>query len=569
MTIFEKPSPNCSDEGYYRYEVVGDNTCIMSRAGTRKVVYVKKVPVRGVTLTVGIFFDGTGNNWTNGNDLRIAYGNCSNMVGEERAKACEKYEQYAKDTYDNASYRCGITNITRLYNLYQTDDELNNQVTQAQIKIYIPGIGTANGKSDSLIGMALGSSLIKHFEGVVTKTDEVMDKISTELAKFIKQNSGQIAIAKVQFDLFGFSRGAASARHFANRVMKQDPLIAEAITRGLELSGHHGEPAGEVRFLGLFDTVAAIGSLLNFYDINGRSNPGVELELRPSVAQKVFQISAMHECRYNFSLNSIKGIWPELALPGAHADIGGGYNSVDSFLPENEDILLTMPDFEVVSEDVDEKQTKVYVQTELRRERLFALPALKYILPHGKIETRVVSWHLVNPNKARASIFEKKVGAAVFFERQAIPNDWEKVCMRVMLDAAEEAGANFQDIDPLDPDMSICDELISFSNKAIAQGRAVRCGKTPMGFTAEEMQVIGKYMHCSANWNVNSDRSLWLNPKNGEIFLPSKIAAMDERPFVWANAPGDGWIRSVWKMDDQQQWEERSRKNSDALDQIF
>lgn len=55
MTIFEKPGPNCSDEGYYRYEVVGDNTCIMSRAGTRKVVYVKKVPVRGVTLTVGIF----------------------------------------------------------------------------------------------------------------------------------------------------------------------------------------------------------------------------------------------------------------------------------------------------------------------------------------------------------------------------------------------------------------------------------------------------------------------------------------------------------------------------------
>lgn len=569
MTIFEKPGPNCSDEGYYRYEVVGNNTCIMSRAGTRKVVFVKKVPVRGITLTIGIFFDGTGNNWTNGNDLRIAYGNCSNMVGEERAKACEKYEQYAKDTYDNASYRCGKTNIARLYNIYKAHTLLKADDKDAQVKVYISGIGSADGEEDSLLGMALGSSLVKHFEGVVTKTDEAIDAIVTVLSDFITINRGLIAISKVQFDIFGFSRGAASARHFANRVMKQDPLIAEAITRGLDLSGHHGKPAGEVRFLGLFDTVAAIGSLLNFYDINSRSNPGVELELRPSVAQKVFQISAMHECRYNFSLNSIKGMWPELALPGAHADIGGGYNSVDSFLPENEDILLTMPDFEVVSEDVDEKQTKVYQQTELRRERLFALPALKYILPHGKVETRVVSWHLVNPNKARASIFEKKVGAAVFFERHAIPNDWEKVCMRVMLDAAEEAGVLFVPILSSDNELKISPELTLLCAKAIAQGRAVRCGKKPLSFTQEEMQVIGKYMHCSANWNIDSDRSLWVNPKNGEIFLPSKIAAMDERPFVWANAPGDGWIRSVWKMDDQQQWEERSRKNSDALDQIF
>ncbi|MXD86615.1 DUF2235 domain-containing protein, partial [Escherichia coli] len=76
-----------------------------------------------------------------------------------------------------------------------------------------------------------------------------------------------------------------------------------------------------------------------------------KLELRPSVAKKVFQITAMNEYRYNFSLNSIKGMWPELALPGAHSDIGGGYNPVGSPLQENESLFLSCPEFEIVSDD--------------------------------------------------------------------------------------------------------------------------------------------------------------------------------------------------------------------------
>ncbi|WP_338567642.1 DUF2235 domain-containing protein [Erwinia sp. E_sp_B01_3] len=273
------------------------------------------------------------------------------------------------------------------------------------MKAYVCGIGTADGESDSVLGMALGSSLIRQFEGVVTKTDEALDKISKTLKDFIDVNRTEVAIAKVQFDVFGFSRGAAAARHFANRVMNQDGAIAAAINKGLGMAGHHGKAAGEVRFLGLFDTVAAIGSLLNFYDLNGRSNPGVNLELRPSVAQKVFQISAMHECRYNFSLNSIRGMWPELALPGVHSDIGGGYNAV-----EDEISLLTMPDFEVIRDSADETQTAVYRQAEKMRQVLYSLPVLRYLMPHGEVVTKMISWPLVNRDKARAFLLRKRPG---------------------------------------------------------------------------------------------------------------------------------------------------------------
>lgn len=562
MVEDEKDVP--CDIGYYRYQIVGDSTHRTSVLGTVKTVQCRKVPVRGVTLTVGVFFDGTGNNRANSNDLRLTYANCANLVSEARAKACAEYETRAKPGLGNQSWQGGLTNISRLFDLYQRSDELTNSETEAQVKAYVSGIGTANSKSDALFGMALGSSLIKQFEGVVTKTDEVLDNISAELIRFIKLNRNQIAIAKVQFDVFGFSRGAAAARHFANRVMKQDTAIAAAIDKGLGLAGHHGKAAGEVRFLGLFDTVAAIGSLLNFYNVNGRSNPGVDLELRPSVAQKVFQISAMHECRHNFSLNSIKGMWPELALPGSHSDIGGGYNA-----GENEDTLLTMPDFEVVREDAEELRTGVYRKTEAMRKKFYSLPALKYLLPHGDVKTRMISWPLVNRDKARAHIFEKNAGAAVFLTRQAIPNDWEKVSMRVMLDAAQDAGVIFSPIVSSDKELSLPAELLPLCDKAIAQGRAVRRGSELVSFTADDMHIIGRYLHCSANWNIDSDRSLWVDPSTGEVFLRNHYAPTDERSFVWPNAPGEGWVRTVWMMDDQQQWEEQRKAHGDAMDRVL
>lgn len=75
------------DTGYYRYEAIGDSTLRTSAIGTVKTIQYRKVPVRGITLTVGGFFDGTGNNRANADDLRLAYTHCANLVGEERARA--------------------------------------------------------------------------------------------------------------------------------------------------------------------------------------------------------------------------------------------------------------------------------------------------------------------------------------------------------------------------------------------------------------------------------------------------------------------------------------------------
>ncbi|MCS3433646.1 DUF2235 domain-containing protein [Klebsiella sp. BIGb0407] len=554
---------------YYGYDKT-EGTHKTSIHNSWKTIVGKKKPLRGLTLTIGLFFDGTGNNRENTASRLMKFNECSTALqglSQQEAKNCEDFiEAINKDNFSNGSYRGYFTNIHWLNTLYVADQTLLDDQVQAQIQTYISGIGTAADKSDSSIGMGLGTSILDTFEGVVTKTDEAMQGITRAILEFMAFNiNPDFCITKIQFDIFGFSRGAAAARHFANRVMRQDPVIAKAISEGLRGHFYDGKRAGSVRFLGIFDTVAAIGGIKNFFNINGRSSLDVMLELRPSVAEKVFQITAINEYRHNFSLNSIKGMWPELALPGSHSDIGGGYNPVGSALEENEHLPLSRPKFEIVSADTGEMTTRVYRNAEKDRERLQSLPALKYLLAHGKMTTKVRSVGVANPDRRLSAGIEKQVGAAVFLERKAIPHDWAKVSLRVMMDAAQEAGASFIPIDPVNPDTKLPPELLLLSEKAVIQGKTVRQGQQLQPFTEEELFLIGKYIHCSARWNISSDHNLWVAPKTGEIFI-YRFGPKEDKAFVFPNMPGDHWIRSVWYMDDQQRMNDRAINNDAVME---
>ncbi|HAK34170.1 MAG TPA: type VI secretion system tube protein Hcp, partial [Pantoea sp.] len=89
----------------------------------------------------------------------------------------------------------------------------------------------------------------------------------------------------------------------------------------------------------------------------------------------MFHITAQHECRFNFALNSVKPAWPELALPGAHSDIGGGYNP-----DEHEACFLTRPVFEAVSLSTPDTQTRVYRQTCKQLKAMNGYPAIAPLL---------------------------------------------------------------------------------------------------------------------------------------------------------------------------------------------
>ncbi len=130
------------------------------------------------------------------------------------------------------------------------------------------------------------------------------------------QREGAPALA---LDLVGFSRGAALARHFGNRVAqhtRDGRFWLQHPQRGVLSS------CVDLRFMGLFDTVAQ-------FNVLGAGNAAFDLTIAPAwkwVAHAV----ALHEHRWLFPLTSARGTQVggnvvERAFVGAHADIGGGY----------------------------------------------------------------------------------------------------------------------------------------------------------------------------------------------------------------------------------------------------
>lgn len=221
----------------------------------------------------GVFFDGTGNNLEN-----------------DIARWDDDKEP---------------TNVSKLHLLYPDEKEHFIGAT------YIDGVGTTVGEEDSDWDKAIAYSI----------GEKVKKAIETAQKFFRDFPNAPIGI----LDVFGFSRGAAAARHFVNevhRLNKQSPK-------------YFGGPQLQVRFLGLFDTVGSIGIA---GDNSQKLYTGEEfiLDINPNAVQHAFHLTARHEQREYFPLSSLytaPGQLPaahfeEVELPGAHSDVGGGYGPV-------------------------------------------------------------------------------------------------------------------------------------------------------------------------------------------------------------------------------------------------
>lgn len=120
-------------------------------------------------------------------------------------------------------------------------------------------------------------------------------------------------------DLLGYSRGAALAQHFANQIAAH---VSNQRFWAYDPSMGTVSACIDLRFMGLFDTVAQFG-------VNGRDNTNYLLGASPAW-QWIAHAVALHEHRYLFPANSLgqgQANVAELPFIGAHADIGGGYQS--------------------------------------------------------------------------------------------------------------------------------------------------------------------------------------------------------------------------------------------------
>lgn len=389
------------------------------------------------SLRVGIFFDGTGNNQAN-------------------AQAAQGGE--------GGSYANALSNIALLHALYpggQVDDEFF-------LKCYVQGIGTCEGAPDSAFGGATG----RGHAGVQARVEQALAAVAQQVRDCLASHR-QALPGKITFDLFGFSRGAAAARHLANR-------LAEA-AEGLpgELQCHR-----VIEFIGLFDTVAAIvAPLRGNFDPATDDYDGLQLGLGQGIARQVVQLVAGDERRRNFPLLRCGN---DIVVPGVHSNIGGGYPAT-----LREQVLLCKPQSNRVPAATPAEHTRAYAAVQ-------ALLASAYG-QLGDPQPCLQVWEEpVSEGRGKREDPEKQVYVAVYRERE-VSGHLSRIYLSIMRELAVSSGVPFAGLGG-DEAHRLPEELQAISEKLhdYALGRCQEPQLTP----AEQALLQRKYVHTSAHWNA-------------------------------------------------------------------
>lgn len=119
---------------------------------------------------------------------------------------------------------------------------------------------------------------------------------------------------------------------------------------------------------------------------------------------------------------------PRFSMPGAHSDIGGGYNP-----EEYEAYFFTRPQFETAPFSIPDTKTRVYQQACEQLSTMDSWPAIALLLQ--ALEINIDTWHDERMPVDRYGTPQKRSGAAAVIERPT-RNDWSRVVLRVMIDAA-------------------------------------------------------------------------------------------------------------------------------------
>ncbi|PJI24129.1 hypothetical protein CTM59_08245 [Prevotella intermedia] len=275
--------------------------------------------VKSIDITIGVFFDGTGNNKYN------IY-----------------FNQKVKDKYkiDSDSYKGSYTNVALLWDMYHKSNTYTD-------KVYIEGPGTAppkrgsqfsdeeglasSGKKDSTLGKAFGKSYLGATSwGVNSKLNRAYETIANKVI-YIHKKLKNKKIKSITFDVFGFSRGATGSRMFIKSILEEkDSTLRTSLCKQIGTATAEGI-VFYVRFLGLFDTVSSVGLSQVVWDREQHSHLFI-----PNGVQKVVHLIAANEYRRYFPLTTVTSAHHlgkrcmEYVLPGAHSDIGGGYAEIET-----------------------------------------------------------------------------------------------------------------------------------------------------------------------------------------------------------------------------------------------
>jgi type VI secretion system secreted protein VgrG len=384
----------------------------------------------------------------------------------------------------DGSYGNAPSNVVYLYQLYpnHATDGLPAEARIGHVPIYIDGIGTRKLGPDSWYGMGTGQGKT----GVIARVKQAPELIAIEVERFLRANP-MVTIARIEFDIFGFSRGAAAARHCANEVLKPDHGVFAKLLAGNQfgvLASFDPSKDVSINFIGLFDTVGAIAAPLNLhFAVSDDLNPGVNLYLPPGCARQVVQLCARDEHRLNFGLNSVRPDHLEITMPGAHSDIGGGY------LPRARERLVL-------------KMRRAYVragdQVELQSEWRYMLSELEILRStglEGEGALRLEAWPLAQPPRGPMENRAKDYMLCILLDRP-VRGELGLVALRVMREFGVLHGVPFDDVDG-DKRFNLPENLAEISASIFSQAME---GKNVRLDDNQERLLRGLYIHRSAHF---------------------------------------------------------------------
>lgn len=364
--------------------------------------HLKKGRKGELKLKFGIFFDGTQNSIANIDERKnydlFMEGKKTEVAWWSRlaplAKLFHKEESLFSISHrKNGSYHNEYTNVARLYKCFKKPKKKcdSKKVEDDTIfPIYVEGIGTKPRKigkkidftkepakekpqktyvsltqfidendgfvacSDDGVASALGVGLF----GVKKKVESACEKIAEEVKNVLdKRKFKEETDVKLEFYVFGFSRGAAAARCFSSCLIKRMGKTKEEFTPQTVVVGvwkrtcMHADLEREntyktslmrdwlgdcfrkinkkspfpinvstpkVEFLGLYDTVSSYGAY--FDDDVEELSLGIGKNVK-----EVFQICAGEEYRENFALTGIDSAGEKgssIIIPGRTAMSG-------------------------------------------------------------------------------------------------------------------------------------------------------------------------------------------------------------------------------------------------------
>ncbi|BCG24505.1 hypothetical protein TUM18999_26960 [Pseudomonas tohonis] len=449
----------------------------------------------GITLRLGLFFDGTGNNQANSALTEQCRREDRQQFDEQALSAlishCARYGYrdpdeggFFRQVPDN-SYGNAPSNVAHLYALYpdNTATPISADAATGFARLYFEGIGTTSGGSDSVLPAQASG---RGDTGILHRVAQSPDQIRGQIRRFLETNPG-IQIRALEFDLFGFSRGAAAARHFANEVLKPDGgLLAEVLQAGRFGLARSFDWQRDTRlnFIGLFDTVAAtVDPLRGDWSPANADNPGINLYLPPGCARKVVQLVAGSERRWNFALNSVAPHHQEISLPGVHSDIGGGYPPL-----MEERLLASQPRMatERPGQPLDATPAWLEAQHEVSRLQSLGLP--------GDGEIRINAWPVqgTHPDQERTGL-QALVGVVL---QRKVRGELSRVALRAMRELGVKHGVPFDVINDDDQRFELPADLRPIAKKILAYVQGA-----PSRLSPDDLRHLrARYIHLSAHW---------------------------------------------------------------------